>query len=479
MQEQAETFSDRYHLLTKSSSCIAVLRERNNHQSETETDLQTTWHSGLLSQGQLKTDDGRSLRVLSVGWRNQGEGPDFKNAQIELNGKIVTGDIEIHRKHRDWYTHGHHRDPRYDNVILIVVTEDQPPKNRILTSKGKSIPSLLLDNFTNFSKRQMIYSQEKKSLPGSCACRTYNATFPERFTRFLDIAGDWRVIIKADRFQHDVEKRGIDQTLYEWVMRACGFSRYRHEFQKIASCFPYDRARQLAREDPLLLETALLQVAGLLPGFSESESGCQFLKDLQRRKNESLKDLKSLTLTWQKSAVRPTNYPERRLHGVSFFISRTAEEGICRSIQRIWLQDLSPKKRRECFARLFPPPIGFWATHCSWSSREMKRPAAPIGKNRILSIIGNVFVPMALADARKRKDRAHEERVFAFYCKLPRESSNSVYRAMICRFWKEDERPRLNFRKQQGLLQIYRDWCERNPSCHNCSIGLFLNDIVP
>jgi hypothetical protein len=35
-------------------------------------------------------------------------------------------------------------------------------------------------------------------------------------------------------------------------------------------------------------------------------------------------------------------------------------------------------------------------------------------------------------------------------------------------------RLKLDFRTQQGLLQLHQDWCESNPSCQNCAVMQFV-----
>ena len=91
------------------------------------------------------------------------------------------------------------------------------------------------------------------------------------------------------------------------------------------------------------------------------------------------------------------------------------------------------------------------------------------------AIVGNVFVPAALALARQRRDRHREERIIEFFAALPSEPGNTVLRAMTPRLFGDVKPPRMSFRLQQGLLQIYQDWCQPNPSCRNCAIVPFLD----
>ena len=120
-----------------------------------------------------------------------------------------------------------------------------------------------------------------------------------------------------------------------------------------------------------------------------------------------------------------------------------------------------------------------WATHCTWTGKKMQTPTAPIGPGRVRSIIGNIFIPAALALARKNRDRAREERVLEFFSTLPKEPDNKIQKIMLPRIFGEAQPPKLDFRTQQGLLQMFHDWCEPNPSCRNCSVVRTLSSTVP
>jgi hypothetical protein len=45
----------------------------------------------------------------------------------------------------------------------------------------------------------------------------------------------------------------------------------------------------------------------------------------------------------------------------------------------------------------------------------------------------------------------------------------------VPRFFGDLPAPRLDFRMQQGMMQLYRDWCQRNPSCRDCTIIPFMD----
>lgn len=86
-----------------------------------EAELQRAWAKGPLPQP-LRCLDGESLRVIFRGRANGGPGPDFRNA-IFLSGQghPVRGDVELHCRLADWWTHGHESDPAYRAVTLHIV----------------------------------------------------------------------------------------------------------------------------------------------------------------------------------------------------------------------------------------------------------------------------------------------------------------------------------------------------------------------
>src|SRR5215211_6634175 len=48
-----------------------------------------------------------------------GFGPDFRDAMIVIDGRdLVAGSIELHLRSGGWRAHGHHLDPRYNEVVL-------------------------------------------------------------------------------------------------------------------------------------------------------------------------------------------------------------------------------------------------------------------------------------------------------------------------------------------------------------------------
>lgn len=445
--------------------------------------VQSMWFDQQFATEKLCTHKGDSLKVLSPGWWNRNEGPDFKDAQIELRGEVRQGDIEVHLDHGSWIGHGHHIDARYDDVLLVVVLQTEPPKELPVSSEGRSIPCLLLGNFlledmASLTQRLPLspLAEDATLSRGFCAsvAQAYGA---ERIQSFVRQAGEWRLLNKSRLLRERIERSGPDQGLYEAVMTACGYSRYKQHFRVVSQQLPYERVRQLAQQDPLLVEVACLQLSGLLPdNLPPGTSAVPHFARLRALRRDELSGLRSLPLVWKRLGVRPNNYPERRMAGAARFFARTGRDGIATLLDRIWDADDKPLARRRKFEALFPRPMGFWADHCSWTGKKLAQPTALIGAARIRSIIGNVFIPYGLALARQRRDAEAEQRVFEFFTAFPKESENRIVTLMVPRVFGENVPKRIDFRAQQGLLQIYQDHCEANPSCRNCRMIPYLDE---
>lgn len=89
--------------------------------SVSEKIIQKIWLQGDFYQRDLRTASGKRLKVLGPGRWNMNEGPDFKEARLEINGVEVLGDVEIHFHANDWFNHGHDVNPNFNKVILHVV----------------------------------------------------------------------------------------------------------------------------------------------------------------------------------------------------------------------------------------------------------------------------------------------------------------------------------------------------------------------
>ena len=451
----------------------------------TENLLQEAWRMQPWPAGELRTLEGHRISVISPGWPNRQEGPDFRSAQLVFNGTLHSGDVEVHLRPSGWRSHGHHEDNRYNDVILHVVYATERGDTSISTQSGRTVATLALESLLT---EQLIdtlvpdpspVARAPDALCGRCAA-TVGIDAPQRMLAFLRLAAEWRMLAKARAFQDRADSAGLDQALYESFMTACGYSRFKKEFQVLARQLPYDRARQLAQYDPLTLETALFAMAGLLPSMlSEpvTPAAAEHHRRLVQLRETHVPGLRPLAVDWPRLGLRPANAPERRLSGAARIVARTAAEGLAATVEDVWRRPLCHKERMAVFEALFPRAMGFWAAHYSWAGKTQAKPVAIFGAARVLAIVGNVFLPAGLALARRKKDRILEEDLLAFFEWLPGEPDNAVTRQM--RQWVlPGLQSRTSFQLQQGLIQMHHDWCDANPSCRNCSFARYFGETM-
>ena len=104
-----------------------------------EATLSRLWAGQRFPASALVTRQGAPLRVLRPGRRGRGPGPDYRDALIAApSGRLLRGDVELHVRASDFRRHGHHRDARYNGVVLHVVFEDDDADETPLRSSGAS-----------------------------------------------------------------------------------------------------------------------------------------------------------------------------------------------------------------------------------------------------------------------------------------------------------------------------------------------------
>ena len=86
-----------------------------------ESEIVFVWES-VKPGSVFKDRNGRVVTIFSPGRLNLNEGPDFLDAIIWMDGEMQKGAVEIHVNESAWISHAHSANPRYDNVILHVVS---------------------------------------------------------------------------------------------------------------------------------------------------------------------------------------------------------------------------------------------------------------------------------------------------------------------------------------------------------------------
>jgi hypothetical protein len=110
--------------------------------SYSEELLQWIWKQREFAAANLKSVSGERIEIIDPGEWNRGEGPDFLGACISIGGLIWHGSVEVHHHAAEWYSHGHHTDPNYNNTILHVVLAGVHKKVNTLSGSEPAVLDL-------------------------------------------------------------------------------------------------------------------------------------------------------------------------------------------------------------------------------------------------------------------------------------------------------------------------------------------------
>ena len=217
----------------------------------------------------LRTQDGRRLRVIYPGTASGRAGPDFRNAVIASDdGRIIRGDVELHLRAPDWYSHGHDVDPNYNGVVLHVVLQSKG-ETRSEQQSGLQTPVAEIAPLMELTEEL-----PPPVLPSA-----------EHVGEALDRAGDERFRLRSQGYAEEIRERDPAQTLYEAIMEALGYASNRPPFKRLASRVPISLLTEL-RDEPetsrrLALEAMLIRASGLM-SLVEPEERARELRALSK-----------------------------------------------------------------------------------------------------------------------------------------------------------------------------------------------------
>lgn len=205
--------------------------------SLSELVLQQVWSRGDFLREGLRVEDGRSVVVAAPGAWNHSAGPDFRGAEIYLDGVRHLGDVEVHLRAGDWRVHGHASDPAYSGVVLHVVLF--PPKEPWSEGwGGHPLPVLallphLLHDLEDYA---MDYALERLAPKG---------LGQERCDGPEDVAY-WarrQFALRVDRARSRIQAWGWAEAAHASALDVLGYALNRHPMVELARHFPYAAGR--------------------------------------------------------------------------------------------------------------------------------------------------------------------------------------------------------------------------------------------
>jgi hypothetical protein len=490
--------------------------------------LRQLWANQQFSGLKLQTTDNQPIEIISTGKSNIDAGPDYTNAIVRINEVVYRGDVEIHQRSDDWFTHGHNKDQKYNSVILHVVFNSHPVISSTLTKSKRQIPILSLEKQLDSPLRslwgKMILDERAERLQ-TLKCYSQNKEVEESIIRkWLNKLSIERMELKVRSFEDRIkelidedclqikepqqrygdipfglnpeelplpaQKYSVsdfrksnywDQILYEGIMEALGYSKNQESFLRLARSVKLKSISGIFinpypdnRED--IIESMLFVAADLLPVpkkdmDTESKKYIRFLKLIRKQYNLSFKN-KSLTNSdWQFFRLRPDNFPTIRIAAAARIIDKIIQQGLFKPIVQIIKNNEMPRKNKyQIIQKMFLiPAVRFWKSHYRFGEKANKEILTLIGKNRADDIILNAVIPVLMLYARIFKDKEVRQSVLKLFELFPASAENSITKTIAQQIVREKFKLE-SAMMQQGAIQLYKFYCIEG-KCSDCQIG--------
>jgi hypothetical protein len=492
-------FSDAYRRMLSDSgvSEAARLGYSGLVEEEGERLVRCVWFDQYLRLDALRTEDGQRVTVHSPGWWNVAPGPDFQNAELQFgDAPIQRTDVEVHICASDWYRHGHDHDPAYSRVGLHVVLESDRGDAFVVRSDGVRVPQLVVTKFLTEELEEIAetaivkLNRDTPATPGRCRPPAQGAG-QQWIGDFLDAAGDERILAKSERFRALLQTRALDDILMEGVMDALGYKSNRRPFRQLARRLPVSELKGFvpedadARERSDMLQAILFGVAGLLPTSDEAadEETRAYVGQLGGTWERLAKDMGGRAMRradWSFGGMRPMNRPERRIAAAAQWLGQSLYGGLFRTVLSCVEEAQSRGTRagraadalRRVQDLFSPKEEGYWARRCTFAGRPLPRASRLVGNDRASAMIVNVVLPLVLCEARRTGDPQMEAQAHDVYVALAPLAENHATRYVAGRVFPsavEAKAVVTSTRRQQGLLQMYADFCRAaDATCERC-----------
>jgi len=410
----------------------------------TERHLHCVWYDDRLRPEGLRTVRGESLRVLRPGRWNFEAGPDFLDAEWEINGRRYCGDVEIHIRPMDWQHHGHAEDARYRNVRLHVTYESGSLPAHILPPGCEEVSlRQTLDARSHFFFDSIDLSAYPWEIDGGRhSLRALCAEMDEDHRgALLEAAGQERLRRKTLRMARAVQAVGVEQALYQAILRGLGYKQNADTAEELARRLPLYELRAESAGDPEPAYALLLGVAGLIPepdapGMAPPWLDVRPLWALWWRHRERYETRLLPRAAWRLDGCRPGNHPLRRLRAAAnLFTAAPALE-----TRLVSAPGEDPKRWIRRCQRLL------CVTEPGGNTRL-------IGGERAAALLVNALLPW-------RAVTVPGEIPVELLRALPGEAVNARARQAAHSLFGPDHHPRLwrGTLRRQGLLQFHEDF---------------------
>ncbi len=416
--------------------------------------LHYLWKFQKFDQTHLFTEQGEKIKVFQAGFHNQDQsGPDFFNARLSIEMQMWAGNVEIHLKSSDWYTHHHETDQAYDSVILHVVWEHDV---EVYRKDNSVLPTLSLAKIVD-ENTLIAYQNLMKKEQKWINCEHF---FPQVDNSLLHM---WIERLYIERLESKASHiSALAKTSnYNWesvafqvIAKNFGLNVNGDYFFQLAQSISFSLIQKYSHQ-LLQLEALLLGQANLL-----EDSEDIYVKNLHKEYSylQQKHQLVPLLNKPQFFRLRPPNFPSIRLAQLA---------SLYHNRPNLFTDLMKAKSKKEIASLMQVEVSEFWKTHYHISS-ESKPSKKKLTSKMIDLFIINTIIPLKFAYQKYLGNTDISEDIWKIMRNLASEN-NSI----INKF--EDLKSGIanSAVESQALIHLKKNYCDRL-ACLKCSIGLNL-----
>jgi len=410
--------------------------------------LQYIWANDLYDREHLFTDKGKKITVVKRGQLNKDAGPDFFNARIRVEDVDWVGNIEIHIKNSDWYRHGHHTDPAYNNVILSVVkTNDMPVYN----NAGQEIECVELkyaDNLYN----EYNFMKNSRRQPG--CYRNLDAIDDYWFFTMLQSLAIERLERKVSDIRRVLIQTGNnwEECFYRLLCKYWSGNVNSDIFYQLALTLPYKVLLKYI-DRPFCLEALLFGVSGLLECAGDDDYVVRLRQEYAYFKQKHrLGRLKPEQ--WKFMRIRPDAFPTVRLALLAAFIKQFG----------LVLPRLLEAENVGEIARVLEVQASdYWNTHYVLAKTSVFKEKR-VGEGMQKTVLINAIVPFLFVYGREQGNERLVQKALQWLEDIEPEGNYIVESWKKCGFSFDSAL------QTQALIQLRKEYCDKH-LCLHCRVG--------
>ncbi len=418
------------------------------------------WWNGADLSTPIVTVDGRSLQIVYRGNWSHGLGPDFQEALVDFgHGRLVSGSIEIHLHTGAWRQHGHHLDPRYDDVIVHIVLEHDDSETR--RSDGRIVPVAVIEPDAALLAALHEFQPDWNLVGGTVCAEAVARDEPDAVRAILWRLGDERLGAKVAQLSARLDRDRPADLLFELIMDGLGYSSNREPMRLLAARMPVETIDTLlatveSNERYLLALGLLLGAAGFLPlAPADAEYADLSPQDIRRLEafwgsHGGPWHCDRLSPTgWNRTRVRPANHPVARMRMAAALLTSSFEGLSAALVDTVRAGD---------------DPV----TLLVQRSRHERLPG--MGESRAVAIVASAVLPWLLALAESTNDPDLSERTSQRWELLQSGESNQLTRRAMKQVAGTVRIGPIGERGMQGSIHLDRHYCQPR-RCFECPIA--------